>query len=107
MNKSATFYVGRDNEFTVTILSDGAAFDLAALTKVGIVFGGTEYDSDDYADAFDWTTGGTGEISFYLGKISTITEAAVDSKAEIILYSNDSPNGIVWDTIHLTGLVAE
>ena len=112
--KSATFYVGRDDYFIVTILSDGSPVSLAAVTGIGIVFNGTEYKSGSYPTAFSWSTetddvptgdGTKGQITFYVGKISAIDEAAVDPKTEIVLYDAASPNGIPWDTIHLKGLL--
>lgn len=99
MTDRNTFYVGTDGLFARTITQSGSAYDLSSVTKVGICFDGTVYDSDDYPTAFDWDTGTTGQIYFYLGKITAITEATHDPNTEIILYDATATNGFVVDVI--------
>lgn len=96
-----TFYIGTDGMFSRIVYRDGVAYDLVAVTKVGVCFDGTVYDSEDYDTSFDWSSGVTGEIYFYLGKITAITAAARDSKAELILYDATAPNGWVVDLLDI------
>lgn len=99
MADSYHFYISTDDMFSMIVYRDGSVYDLSAVTKVAICFDGTTYSSADHPNSFDWTSGDTGEIKFYLGKISDIDEAVRDAKAEVILYDPSSTNGFVIGTI--------
>lgn len=101
MSDRNTFYIGTDGMFKRTVYNDGSAYDLSAVTKIGICFDGTVYDSDDYPTAFDWEAGDEGEIYFYLGRIDEIDEASIDPEAELILYDASAPNGFPVDVLYI------
>ena len=74
---------------------------MTAITKVGVVYLGTLYDSTTYPDAFDWITrADEGIISFSLGVIPGI-QIGRDKRAEIIVYAEDYVEGIVWGTLDI------
>ncbi|NIT60462.1 MAG: hypothetical protein GWN00_30940 [Aliifodinibius sp.] len=91
-----TVYKGRDNTFTIQLLENDEPYDISAIDKVGIIYKGTEYDSDVYPESFDYTTGASdGKITFKLGAISALTEGR-DSKSELITYDPTNTNGVYW-----------
>jgi len=97
-----TFYIGKDNASKLLLSNDGVAQDISSLTKVEVRYDGTTYSSEDYADAFDWTTyGEDGYLILKMGLISAITESGMDIAAEIIAYDSDNINGIVWGTFEV------
>lgn len=98
-----TIYTNRDNTFELLLKADGVAVNLATAepTKIEILFLGNYYNSDEFPNAFDWTTqGASGIISFDLASITTL-EAGRDKNAELIVYDGTNPDGIVWGTFDL------
>lgn len=107
MTDRNSFHIGTDDMFSRIVTREGSAYSLSGITKVAVCFNGTVYDSDNYAASFDWTTGETGEIKFYLGKITDIDTPASDTKAELLLYDSVSTNGFVVDELHIKALEIE
>jgi len=96
-----TVYVGYDNLIDLLLKSDGVAQDIRTTTKAAIVFNGYEYNSTNFADAFDWTTNGAnGIIQLDLGSISGI-ETGRDKETELIIYDPNYTDGLVWGTFDL------
>jgi hypothetical protein len=96
-----TVYKGRDNTFTIQLLEDDEPYDISSVNKVGIIYKGTEYDSDSYSGSFDFITDASdGKIAFKLGIISGLPEGR-DSKAEVITYDALNTNGVYWGYIAL------
>ncbi len=100
-------YANRDNTFAVELIKNDVTLTVAemgAITKVGLMFNGTEYHSGTYASAFDWATRDTeGVVIFQLGEV--LTTEARDNKAEIFIYTASDLNGVVWTTIDVKVIV--
>jgi hypothetical protein len=98
-----TVYIGRDNAFALKLLKNSVALtsdEMAAITNVGVIFDGTEYDYDTYATAFDFTTYATTSIiTIALG--GTLTTAARDRHAEIVIYTATDTSGVIWAVVDL------
>jgi len=97
MAETLVFYKGYDNPQVLELKTGGVAQDLAAVSKVEVTFNGNTYDSDTYADAFDWTTDSM-ELVLRLGLIPGI-EVTKDKKSEIVTYDPSNPNGFVWGRV--------
>lgn len=96
-----TIYLGRDNKFDKRLEADDVIQNLSSVTKVGVLFNGNYYHSDNWPDAFDYATqAADGIITFDLASISSIA-AGRDTEAEIIIYDATNPQGIIWDTFDL------
>lgn len=96
-----TIYKGYDNTFTVQLEDVDEIKDLSAVSKVGILYKGTEYDSDTYPSSFDFVTNPTnGYITFKLGLISALEEGR-DSRSELIVYDPSNVNGVFWGYLSL------
>jgi hypothetical protein len=79
--------------------------EMQAITNVGLVFEGVEYDDTTYPTAFDWATRETeGVVICKLG--SVLTSPARDTKAEIIIYTATDTVGVIWSTIDIQVLAA-
>jgi len=100
-----TIYVDRNNKFAKKLYLNNTALtsdQMDAISRVDIVFKGVTYDSATYAAAFDWTTEKANSyIIFALGEISVLPEGH-DQKAELIVYTSEDTDGIIWDYIDLT-----
>jgi hypothetical protein len=98
---SEVIYLNRDNKFSLLLKLNDTAVDLTTTTKVGILFQENYYHSDSWPDAFDYATQATaGIITFDLAAITSLT-AGRDENAELIIYDNTNPEGIIWDTFDL------
>lgn len=90
-------YSGYDNELYLDFTQDGSVYDVTGLTRVRLLFGATEVDSDTSPSAFDWTTdGANGRVIFYPGSLS-IPAGSYD-QVKVITYDTKHPNGVVWTT---------
>ena len=79
--------------------------EMQAITKVGLVFSGTEYESGTYESAFDWSTReDEGVVIFKLG--SVLASPARDNNAEVVIYTATDTDGIIWTTIDVQVLPA-
>jgi hypothetical protein len=98
-----TIYVDRDNKFSLLLKENDVAVDLTTVTKVGILFAENYYHSDNWPNAFDYSTRATGGIIIFdLASItSTSFEAGRDRNTEVLIYDGTNPDGIVWDTFDL------
>lgn len=97
------FYVNSRNEFKVILEEDGAAMNLGSVTKVEITYNGTTYDSTTSPTAFDYATGTTGEIAFYLGKIiTTLPTNPRDKLCEVAVYESGEELPLYWGKIDVT-----
>lgn len=100
-------YANKDNTFAVQLIKNDVVLtvnEMQAITVVGLMFDGTEYDSDTYGSAFDWATReAEGVVIFELGAV--LTTVARDNKAEIIIYTATDTNGVVWTTIDVKVIV--
>lgn len=100
-DKRVYFYVDSRDTFSIILELNGADFDISTVTKIEITFNGTTYDSTTYADAFNWSTGNTGEIEFMLGTIITSMSSSYggkirDKKCELALYYTGYSQPIYW-----------
>ena len=99
-------YKGRDNTISIQLAStdeNGVVThpDLvtSSVSTVELLIKGVFYSSDNYADAFDFTTeGAEGIITMKLGIIEELA-VTKDSLAEIITYDPSHVEGLVWGTI--------
>ncbi len=102
-----TIYLNRDNKFDLQLKQDGSAVDLSTCTKIGLLFAGNYYHSDNWPSAIDYTTQATsGIITFDMAAITGI-EAGRDRNTELIYYDATNPEGIVWGTFDLRILELE
>lgn len=96
-------YSGYDNPHKYILKEDEVALtssQMSAITKVAVRFSGETYDSDDFPDAFDWSTErDTGTLSVKLGRLGL--PDGRDRKTELIIYDSVNTNGIVWATLNL------
>jgi hypothetical protein len=91
-------YLGRDNTVDLLLKADGSAQDLSGVTRMVLVVGETEIDSDLSPDAFDWDTGTTGKVVLALGDES-LSEGTYT--AWLVVYDASNPDGIVWGSFTL------
>jgi hypothetical protein len=100
-----TAYKDRDNTFAIQFIKNGVVLtqsEIEAITKVELLHNGNYYNSTNDSSGFDLVTRkADGIIVFKLGEISDIGQGQ-DENAEIIIYSADYPDGVVWETIDLT-----
>lgn len=95
-------YRGYDNINDLLLKADGVAQDISTTTKAAFIYNGVEFNSDNYASAFDWATDGAdGVIHLKIGAIGTDIEVGRDKKAKLIIYDPNYPNGHVWGTFDL------
>ena len=102
-----TIYISRDNVIEINLgignLPDGLE-DLEDLSKVQIIINGTIYDSDtlglgedgvfDNSDEYD-----EGILKLQLGGLSGL--AVGTYLCDLILFTEDSSNGVVWGKLRL------
>jgi hypothetical protein len=97
-----TVYKDRDNTFALELIKNKVSLTTAEMqniTKVGILYNGTEYESGTYPNAFDWSTReDEAAVIFALGPVLA---AGRDTKTEVIIYTATDTNGVVWKTIDL------
>jgi hypothetical protein len=100
-------YKGHYNELVYRLSStdiDGNVIypDMEAITEMRLYFKGVFYSSEDYEEAFDWTTYASDHaVIFKFGLIEDI-ELGKDAAAEIIIIATDYPDpGIIWNTLAL------
>lgn len=98
-----TVYEDRDNSFAVQLVKNEVKLttaEMQAITKIAVMFDGTEYDSDTYPAGFDWTTReDEGVVILTLG--SVLTAPARDTKAELLIYTLTDTDGLVWDLLDI------
>ncbi|MCK9506033.1 MAG: hypothetical protein M0Q95_17870 [Porticoccaceae bacterium] len=90
-------YLGRDNSIVKELRYNEVLLDsiqMADITGVGVVYKGVLYTSAQYSDAFGWSTT-TGRINLILGRIPSLPLGR-DSKAEVVIYTQTHPLGIIW-----------
>jgi hypothetical protein len=101
---SETCYLGRDNAFAKQLVLDGTPLtpaEMAAITRVDLIYLGVSYSSSSFPTAFDWVSKASdATVVFKPGNIPTIP-AGRDKEAEFIVYAPDYPDGIVWGHIDL------
>jgi hypothetical protein len=98
-----TIYIDRDNKFDLLLKIDDVVADLSNVTKIGLLFQENYYHSDNWPDAFDYSTQATaGIITFDMASLpATSFPAGRDKKTELIVYDSTNPQGIVWGTFDL------
>lgn len=94
-------YEDRDNTFAVQLIKNDVKLttgEMQAITNIGLVFEGVEYDYDTYSTAFDWSTReDEGVVIFKLGAV--LAAPARDTKTEIVIYTATETDGVIWTTI--------
>lgn len=102
-----TFYLGRDNSITLTLKSGDppvplTSIEMSAFTNFEIFYLNEYYDSTSNAGLFDWDTlKANGQVIIDLNNADGIA-AGHDSNTELIVYSLDYPDGLVWSSFDLT-----
>jgi len=95
------FYIGHDNTIDLLLKADGEAVDLSDITRIKLIIGSTEIDSNSESDVFTWTdTGTTGKVIVDLNEYSG-TLAAGAYTARLIVYDIVHTDGIVWGEFYL------
>ena len=100
-----TVYKNHDNILAVQLSSTNEAGvvthpDLTdSVSKIEILIKGVYYDSEDFAEAFDFQS--EGDVGIVKLKLGVMTDIAVvkDAAAELITYDSANPEGIVWGTL--------
>lgn len=99
-----TVYKDRNNTFALQLLKDGVVLtsqEIDAILTVEILHNGSYYNSTQYPSAFDKTTRkAEGIIIFKLGEIADLMPGH-DQNAELIIYSADYDDGLVWTILDL------
>ena len=94
-------YNGRDNSVWVGLRVNKVLIDLSDVTKMQLLIKGQVYDSDSLgsgeSSVFDWTYG-DGILILRLGNLGI---ANGFYNAELVVFSEDNPNGVLWDTLRL------
>ena len=88
-------YPGRDNSIDVRLMADGAAVDLASVTRMTLSFGDLTIDSEQAAGVFDWGRG-QGVVVIAPGGQAI---PAGDYQARLVVYDDEHTQGIVWGDI--------
>ncbi len=103
MTTILTVYKGRDNYHEIVLQEENDAGEMvpltssqmATITKMEIHYKNAYYDSDDYPDAFDWSThAAEGKAVLNIGSLSL--PVGKDPKTELIIYDPEHPDGRVW-----------
>jgi len=101
-----TVYRTYDNEIKLLLTEDGSAYtSLASATNIKIRFNSTTYSGTatdmgmGVGEEFDIET--SGSEGYLILRLGGVLPAGRDQKTEVIVYHDDFPNGIVWDTIDL------
>lgn len=97
-------YNGRDNTIDLLLKADGAAVDLAAVTRMQLVVGETTIDSSTAPAAFDWspTPAVTGKVVLALGALGDDSIPAGEGQtATLYVFDASNPNGICWGQLRL------
>jgi hypothetical protein len=94
-------YNGRNNKIDLLLKADGAAVDLAAVTRMQLVLASTTIDSATAPACFDWapTPSVTGKVVLSLGGSSLATGDR--QTAALIVYDASNPLGINWGSFYL------
>jgi hypothetical protein len=87
---TVTFYKGRDNDASLTLKSNGAAFQPANVTKIELNYGSGSVDSATSPDLFSFTQT---DIKLKLGGLDI---PAGTYSMTVIIYTSASLSGIVW-----------
>lgn len=90
-------YLAHDNAIDLQLKVDGAAVDLAPVTRIVVRDLGCAWEADSAvtAAAFDWAAGG-GVLKLRLGD-EPIPPGSYT--CYIILYDPANPDGVVWDKV--------
>jgi hypothetical protein len=94
-------YNGRDNTVDLLLKADGAAVDLAAVTRMQLVVGATTIDSQTHPTYFDWspTPAVTGKLLLTLGAAGlSVGERQV---AQLVVFDPSNPLGLVWGSFYM------
>jgi hypothetical protein len=94
-------YNGRNNTIDLLLKADGAAVDLAAVTRMQLVVGSVTLDSSTHPAYFDWThtPAVTGKVILALSGAGL---AVADRQiATLIVYAPDAPSGINWGQFYI------
>jgi hypothetical protein len=98
-------FLGRGNTIDWQLQADGAAVDLASVTRMVLQLDGQTLDSDTQGNGqgntFYWTSGtpGSGEPNLYLRPGPAAETAGVSTgnhNLRLIVYDPDHPEGLVW-----------
>jgi hypothetical protein len=96
-----TVFNGRDNAVWVGLRVNKTLIDLDEVTRMQLLISGTVYDSDALGSGdsavFDWTQG-DGILILRLGNLGI---SSGFYNAELVVFSDDNPNGVLWDTLRL------
>jgi hypothetical protein len=103
-------YLNRDNAIKLGLTADGVPVNAASLTRIVVELTDgddnvTTFDSDNDADAFDWTTETaqvsdteTGILVIKLQDANSPPTAGDDYMMNVIVYDTLNSDGINWDS---------
>ncbi len=99
---SETIYINRDNVIRLQLLENGVAQSLITVTKIGVKFKSIEITNEVSTTwPIKWTElTETGEIQLRLGNESLLPDH-YRGNMDIIVYSADNLNGVVWGNINV------
>jgi hypothetical protein len=97
-------YLGRDNRIDLLLKADGAAVDLASVTRMDLVVGAVTVTSANASnDPIRWAQEdyATGEVRMSLGAVTGLAASANACAATLIVFDGSNPRGIVWGTVNV------
>lgn len=94
-------YNGRDNSIWLGLRINKELIELSDVTKMQLLINDQVYDSDFFGSGefsvFDWTQG-SGVLILRLGNLGIPVGFY---NVELVVFSENNPNGLIWDTIRL------
>lgn len=99
MTTEVQFYLERDNTALMTLTQNGIAADLDAITKVEFLYPDGSIDNITNPELFTFESTG---IRLKFGALNLV---AGEYDMQLVIYSADHLNGILWDSSVRIGLV--
>jgi hypothetical protein len=97
-------YLGRDNRIDLLLKANGAAVDIASVTRMDLVVGAVTVTSANGSDdPIRWAQAGftVGEVRMSLGAVAGLTPSVNACAATLVVFDANNPRGIVWGTVNV------
>lgn len=94
-------YNGYDNAIWLGLRANKELIDLTYVTRIVITINGTDYDSDILGEGeeaiFDWES----QDNVLILRLGSLGVTKGIYNVPVVVYSEDTPNGVKWDTLRL------
>ena len=97
-------YLGRDNRIDLLLKANGAAADLASVTRMDLVVGSLTITSANEAGApIRWAREGygAGEVRMSLGQVDDLAASPNAYAGTLVVFDASNQHGIVWGTVNV------